>query len=340
MTSFTRRQFTTGLAALTGLAVTGVGQTAQASVATPATAAATGLHISGGKLVEANGSNFILRGVSAAHVWYPDKTAQSLIDIKALGANSVRIVLSTGARWTQSTASDVTNVINLCKQNKLIAILEAHDTTGYGDDGAAITLSQAADYWVGIKSALQGQENYTILNIGNEPIGNNNTSIWTSSTQGAIQKIRNAGIQQTLMVDAPNWGQDWQFVMRDNARTVASADSQGNTLFSIHMYGVYDTAAEIASYLNAFTSAGLPIAIGEFGNQHTDGNPDEDTIMSTAQQQGIGYMGWSWSGNSSDVAYLDMVNNFNGQSLTTWGERIFHGANGISSTAKQATIYN
>ena len=68
------------------------------------------------------------------------------------------------------------------------------------------------------------------------------------------------------MVDAPNWGQDWQFVMRDNAASVFAADPQKNTIFSIHMYGVFDTAGEVESYLKAFTNARLPIVVGELGD--------------------------------------------------------------------------
>ena len=112
------------------------------------------------------------------------------------------------------------------------------------------------------------------------------------------------------MVDAPNWGQDWQFVMRDNAASVFAADPQRNTIFSIHMYGVFDTAAEINDYLGRFQTAGLPIVVGEFGHNHSDGNPDEDTILATAQARGIGYLGWSWSGNGGGVEYLDMVTGF------------------------------
>ena len=88
------------------------------------------------------------------------------------------------------------------------------------------------------------------------------------------------------MVDAPNWGQDWQFVMRDNAASVFATDPQRNTIFSIHMYGVFDTAAEITDYLGRFVTAGLPIVVGEFGFDHSDGNPDEDTILATAQARG------------------------------------------------------
>ncbi|MFY1691425.1 cellulase family glycosylhydrolase [Plantactinospora sp. WMMB782] len=308
-------------------------------VAPPAQAAA-GFTVSGGRLLDARGNEFIMRGVSHAHTWYTNQTG-SFADIKSLGANTVRVVLSSGGRWTQNSASDVANVISLCKANRLICVLEVHDTTGYGEEGAAITLDQAVSYWISIQSALAGQENYVILNIGNEPFGNNETvsATWPTATRNAITRLRDAGFDHTIMVDAPNWGQDWRFVMRDNAQSVFNADPDRNTVFSIHMYGVFDTAAEITDYLGRFRSANLPIVVGEFGHNHSDGNPDEDTIMSYAQQNGIGYIGWSWSGNGGGVEYLDMVTNFDVDQLTSWGERIFNGANGIRQTAREATVY-
>ena len=86
-------------------------------------------------------------------------------------------------------------------------------------------------------------------------------------------------------------------------------------------------------------TAKLPIVVGEFGYQDPYGNVDEDTIMATAQARGIGYLGWSWSGNGSPVQYLDMSNGFNVNSLTWWGSRVFNGANGIRATSKEASIY-
>jgi mannan endo-1,4-beta-mannosidase len=127
--------------------------------------------------------------------------------------------------------------------------------------------------------------------------------------------------------------------MRDNAAGVFAADPLKNTVFSVHMYGVFDTAAEVNDYLNRFVTAKLPIVVGEFGFDHSDGNPDEDTIMATAQSLRIGYLGWSWSGNGGGVEYLDMVTAFNPAQLTSWGVRIFNGANGIKATAKEATVY-
>ncbi|ASW54425.1 cellulase family glycosylhydrolase [Plantactinospora sp. KBS50] len=301
--------------------------------------AAAGFYISGGKLMDANGNAFVMRGVNHAHTWYPQQTG-SFADIASLGANTVRVVLSSGDRWTQNSPSDVANVISLCKANRLICVLEVHDTTGYGEEGAAITLDRAVDYWLTLKSVLTGQEAYTIINIGNEPYGNQGYSTWATDTANAVKRLRSNGFNHTIMVDAPNWGQDWTFTMRDNASTVWNADPNKNTLFSIHMYGVFDTAAEVTDYLGRFRTAGLPIAVGEFGFDHSDGNPDEDTIMSYSQANGIGYLGWSWSGNSGGVEYLDMATNFNKNQLTSWGERIFNGANGIKQTAKVASVYS
>ncbi|MEV4542144.1 cellulase family glycosylhydrolase [Micromonospora echinaurantiaca] len=300
--------------------------------------AAAGFTVANGKLYDANGAEFVMRGVNHAHTWYPQQTS-SFADVKALGANSVRVVLASGQRWTRNTNADVANVISLCKANRLICVLEVHDTTGYGEQSGAASLDQAVDYWISLADVLTGEEEYVIVNIGNEPYGNQGYAAWTTDTSNAIKRLRAAGFDHTIMVDAPNWGQDWAFTMRDNAASVFAADPDRNTVFSVHMYGVFDTAAEISDYLGRFRSAGLPIVVGEFGHNHSDGDPDEETIFSYTQANGIGWLGWSWSGNGGGVEYLDMATNFNPASLTSWGQRIFNGANGIRQTAREATVF-
>jgi mannan endo-1,4-beta-mannosidase len=297
--------------------------------------AAVGLHVSGRNIVEANGQTFIMRGVNHPHIWFSNQTA-SFANIKALGANTVRVVLGSGKRWGPST--DVANVIAMCKQNRLICVLEVHDTTGFGEEGAAASLDEAVTYWISQKSALVGQENYVVINLGNEPIGNTNAAQWTAATTAAIQRMRTNGFEHLLMVDAPNWGQDWQFVMRDNAQTILNADTRRNTVLSIHMYAVFNTAASITDYLNRFQANGWPLVIGEFGWRFNSGEVDHETILSESVARGLGYLGWSWSGNTDPI--LDMATNFNASQLTTWGQRIFNGTNGIRATAREASIYS
>ena len=309
-------------------------QAAAGKVANVSVAAVSGFHVSGANLLDGNGNNFIMRGVSHPHNWYLEETS-SFAKIKALRANTVRVVLSSGKLWPKDDATDVANVISLCKANKLVCVLEVHDTTGYGEDDTAASLAEAVTYWEEIQSVLTGEEAYVIINIGNEPYGNNNTIDWIDDMKNAIANMRTAGFQHTLMVDAPNWGQDWEHVMLDNAADILASDPDGNLIFSIHMYGVYDTAEKIDDYVSAFVTAGLPLVIGEFGWDHSDGDPDEDAILSVARTYGIGYLGWIWSGDS----YLDVVKDFNPNKLTWWGSRIFYGKDGILETSCEASIY-
>ncbi len=296
--------------------------------------AAVGLHVSGTRIVEADGQPFVMRGVNHPHVWYTGRT-NSFADVKALGANTVRVVLGTGKRWGPST--DTAEVIALCKRNKMICVLEVHDTTGYGEEAAAASLDEAADYWISQKSALVGQEDYVVINIGNEPIGNTDAAQWTDATVNAVKKMRANGFEHLLMVDGPNWGQDWQHVMRADAQEVLDADSRKNTVLSIHMYSVYSSASTIVSYLDHFQANNWPLVIGEFGWKFAANEVDHETILAESEKRGLGYLAWSWSGNSDPI--LDMATDFDPNRLTTWGERIFNGADGIKATAKEAAIF-
>jgi mannan endo-1,4-beta-mannosidase len=106
------------------------------------------------------------------------------------------------------------------------------------------------------------------------------------------------------------------------------------------MYDVYSSASTVTSYFSKFLTKGVPFLIGEFAADHgSKGNVDEATIMSQCEQLRIGYLGWSWAGNSSDLVTLDITNNFNVSSLTTWGTTLINGTNGIKATAKPCTSF-
>ncbi|WP_432994755.1 cellulase family glycosylhydrolase [Dactylosporangium sp. CA-233914] len=294
---------------------------------------AAGLHVSGAGIAEGGGSAFVMRGVSHPYAWYPAQD-RAYADVKRLGANTLRVVLDSGVGPDR-----VTGIIAQCKANRLICVLEYHDTTGHGEQPGSVSLDKAADYWAGLRDVLAGQEAYVVVNIGNEPFGNTGAEAWTAATGSAIRKMRSAGLRHLLLADAPNWGQDWSGVMRDNARSVFDTDPQHNTAFSVHMYGVYDTPEKVAGYLDAFRHTGVPLVIGEFGWKHTDGAVAADAVMSEAQARGIGWLGWSWSGNSGGVEYLDLADRFNPDRLTAWGERLFNGPGGIRATAREAAVY-
>jgi mannan endo-1,4-beta-mannosidase len=302
-----------------------------------------GMQIRDGKLLDNNGDAFIMRGVNHAHTWYVDRT-EAYRDIAATGANTVRVVLSNGQRqhWQRNNGAEVADIIKLGKDNKLIIILEVHDATGWSEDGEAAHISTAVDYWLSedIFPVIQGQEDYAVINIANEPFANNiEPEVYINDNITAVKRLRDAGIRHLLMVDAANYGQDWQHILRDNAKIIAAADPLNNIVFSIHMYEVFKASDAVKNYLQAFADMNLPLVVGEFGADHRGQEVDEDAVMAMAEQYGVGYLGWSWSGNGDCCTSLDMVIDFDPDNLSPWGDRLINGENGIRKTSKIAGIY-
>lgn len=304
--------------------------------------AAVGFTIKGDQLIDANGNPFVIRGVNHPHAWFSDKLQTAIPDIAKTGANSVRVVMATGGQWTRTSASQVRQIINICKANKMIAVLEVHDCTGYGEKAEAKPLSTAVDYWLSadIKTELDGQEAYVILNIANEPFGNNVTpDTYINEHKAAVKRLRDGGYKHNIMIDAANWGQDWEGTMRDRADEIWAADPDKNLIFSVHMYDLFNTASKIKAYLNAFKTAGLPLVVGEFAADHGTGkNVDEATILSQTLVNNQGYMGWSWTGNGTGLESLDIVETWGG-AFSSWGKTLVDGAGGIKATSRLASIF-
>ncbi|HEY9060268.1 MAG TPA: cellulase family glycosylhydrolase [Pseudobacteroides sp.] len=295
-----------------------------------------GFSVSGTKLLDANGNEFIMRGVNHSHTWYKNDSAVAIPAIAKAGANTVRIVLSNGVQWTEDSAESVKNLITLCEQNKLIAVLEVHDATGKNEQSALLA---AANYFAKIKDALIGKENTVIINIANEWMGDWNSANWATGYKAAIPIIRNAGLKHTILCDAGGWGQYGQSI-KDGGKGVFDSDPLKNTMFAIHMYGTAGKDANtIRTNIDGVINQNLCLIIGEFGWNHSDGDVDEATIMSYCQQKNVGWLAWSWKGNGGGVEYLDMCKDWAGTSLNDWGNTIINGTNGMKNTSKICSVF-
>lgn len=303
---------------------------------TTASAASNGFYVNGTSIYDANGNIFKMRGLNIPHAWFSSYTETSIKAAASLGANTVRVVLSDGQIYSKTSSGEVEYIVNLCKQNNLICILEVHDTTG---SDSTSYLNNAVNYWIELKNLLNSNTKYVILNIANEWYGSWNGSGWAEGYKSAIKSLRNAGINNMLMVDCAGWGQ-YPDSIKYNGKEVFNADSQRNTVFSIHMYEYAGgDSTTVKTNIDNALSIGVPVVIGEFGAQHTNGDVDEQTILNYCAQKGVGYLGWSWKGNGSGLEYLDISNTWDGSSLTDWGNTLFYGTNGIKSTASVCSVY-
>lgn len=60
----------------------------------------------------------------------------------------------------------------------MVAVVETHDSTGFGESGGAVHPDEAVDFWVSMRDVLAGHEDDVIVNIANEPFGNQNTGMF------------------------------------------------------------------------------------------------------------------------------------------------------------------
>ncbi|MBE6048647.1 MAG: glycoside hydrolase family 5 protein [Clostridium sp.] len=299
-------------------------------------AATEGFKIVNGKLIDANGNEFIMRGINEAHNWYQYQDETAVKGIANTGANTIRFVLSDGEKYSKDNISKVKKLISLAEENKLVSILEVHDATGSNDYSS---LEKAAKYWIEIKDALKGHEDTVILNIANEWYGSWESKAWAEGYEKVIPMLRDAGIKNTIMVDCSGYGQ-YPKSIADKGVEVFKSDKDANTMFSMHLYEYAGgTSYQVKSNIDNATREGLAVCVGEFGYKHKDGDVDEETIIKHCAENGIGWLAWSWYGNSGGVEYLDLVRSPEGGSYTEFGDILFNKLNAMS-TSKICSVFN
>lgn len=172
------------------------GENTNPSDTTPTTT--TGFHTSVTTLYDAKGNPFIMRGINYPYAWYKGQEDTAIPAIARTGTHCIRIVMGDGQQYSKTSLAEIQKLLRLCKDNHLIAIVEAHDATGSDN---IQDLENAANYWIEMKNVLIGNEANVILNIANEWADSWDSSTWASGYQQVIPKLRNAGIKNTIVVD-------------------------------------------------------------------------------------------------------------------------------------------
>ncbi len=334
----------------------------------PSQSANVGFKVEGAKLLDANGNEFVMRGINHAHAWFRDELDTSLKAIAATGANCVRVVLSNGNLWDKISRDEVEDIIEKCEQNKLVAVLEVHDATaGASSNGRNASddiadLQLCADYWIEMKDLLNEHTDTVIVNIANEWHNASWTkpADWADGYKTVIPKLRGAGIENTLMVDADGSGQLCSSLFGDPARDpkgyaadILAADSDKNTMFSVHIYeAAGETEEMVKRNLDGCVGTGVCFVVGEFADTRS---PRKDNVADLAVTEycvknGIGYIAWSWKGNTPEkissketlpFSVMDISEQWDGSKLSDkWGENIINGENGIRKNSEICSVFD
>lgn len=252
-------------------------------------------------------------GVNNPHIWFDSQAYTALDKIRSNGFNTVRIVWSTsgsGARLKQ--------IIDRCKALGLKPIPELHDVTG---GNSASDIDRMVTYWINNKGYIASD---VWINIANE-WGPSNSTTWRDAYINGIKRMRNAGMNHVVVVDSGGWGQDENDI-RNYAKAIMNGVPNGwsNIMFSIHMYGSWNDSNKIWNFLYWCKTNGVPIMVGEFGYNYNNGNNNlgckvnAKAVTDYSWGNNNGFIGWSWCGNDSSNAWLNMTNDWS--NLNTWGK--------------------
>ena len=324
-----------------------------------------GFHTDGVKLLDANGKEFLMRGYNYSYAWQKNWWGAAFSTAKKYNCNALRIQLSDGQKdlGGYCDANQVSSLIKSCKDNHFIGVFNVQDTGGGND---ANVLLHAADYWVGIKNAVIGQEKYCIVNIGNEWMGSPGRdcngkwgdyqeNLWSDTYIEAVRRIRSAGIKNTLMIDCNGYGQYADIIWKEGQRILDEdkkyfKDGKPNIIFSIHFYEKacywdYEkgVGSRVAHSIDKALSIGAPVCIGEYAysRKSEEWKMDWETIQDYSKTMNIGYLGWSFTGNGdAESQGLDMFNS-DGSQMYKNGECIIrHPNDGIQATSVICSVYD
>ena len=224
-----------------------------------------GFFVQDGKLYDANGNIFQMRGVNANHNWNAsardndEMYLDAIRYMKATGVNAVRAVFGPTRipeneadpeeylKWhyTGYTTALRKNIVEEYIRYHIVPVVEYHNATGFNNPERVF---DACRFWIGEKEWLDEYARYVILNITNEwgrGLANENETDyapgsspeeWFNTYKKAITWLRREGIKNLLVIDAFNYGSSLQSVL-DYGQELLDHDPMHNVLFSIHSYG-------------------------------------------------------------------------------------------------------
>lgn len=295
-----------------------------------------------GKLYDANGNEFVMRGVNYPWAWYSGNEYMVLPAAKRIGCNTVRISLGDGnslnSSYRKPSTSELENLINLCEQNKLVAIFVFHNETGNND---VSNLEFAANAWGDYTEVLNRHQSTVLVNITNEWYGKwDQLGTWAEAYKSVIPKMRQKGLKNTIVVDAAGWGQCCSSVAVYGGEIV-NADPDRNTILSMHYY--QDAAKNDFTAQNNVRNAlasGATVMIGEIAYRHQGSDVAWQATLDICQEKGVGWLGWSWTGNGGSTSDCDMFGSWDESVYRQNGTYLVKGSNGIAETSKECSVFS
>lgn len=233
----------------------------------------------GTKILWADGSETIIRGVNLQYSDNPLQMINAFPAIAETGANFVRIQLSEDTAEVELEAA-----LNMAIENNMAAILTLNSPDLKCSDDEALFSKAVADLWLKKWLPIIAQDRYQDKMMINMASGWGPKEIFNGSSFGyrtyidthktAIRQFRRAGLKFPLVIDAPGCGEDFHAFESIRARELMAADEQKNLVFSVHAYGsTWNNRTKIDYGISRITSQNVPVLVSEFGGSGLGDSP-------------------------------------------------------------------
>lgn len=310
--------------------------------------------VADGQLRLVDGSVFVARGINLQYGDAPAERIAAIGPIAGVGSNILRLQLR-----ADTTPAELADAIDAAVARGMLVMPfyspdGADDPAGPSCSNDPRALRDATEKWArGWRQVMQRPQyrSYLLLNIASEGGRRMDGDAapeslmykpFTKQYTAAIKRLRKAGYQMPLVIDAPGCGQDFEAFTSGRGRGLLEADPLRNVVLSVHGYWRYRNPVEIDAALEALEAEGVPYVFSEFGNsqfQSTLGGghgTHAEYLLKRLAELKRGWIAWSWFGNGAFEyqSSLDLTGAVDQVALTPHGELVVNGPYGLRVTAQ------
>lgn len=274
------------------------------------------LNVSGTNILDENGEEFQLKGVSTHGIaWFPQYVNQDAFEFMRdeWKINVVRLAMYSNPNdgYSREKWNTVKNGVDYATNAGLYVIVDWHILN---DNNPNLYKSEAIEFFKEMATTYKDNKN-VIYEICNEPNGD---VTWERDikpyAEEVISEIRKIDDDALIICGMPTWSQDVDKVSQN------PITDQKNIVYSLHFY-----AATHKEYLRLkLTTAinnGLPVFVSEFGicDASGNGNIDENEAniwIDLLNQNNISWVCWNLSNKDEASSLLSS----NTDKVTSWTE--------------------